>query len=77
MDSESSTRIMINHEDRINVYNIYYEWFSSLGKTNLFYPTESVGLFDKQGLEQGKILNNVPKLFLKVLKEKGIAYKEI
>lgn len=36
MNSESSTRIMINHEVRINVNNIYLEWCSSLGEPNFF-----------------------------------------
>ena len=76
MNSEGSTRIMIKHEDRVNVNNIYHVWCSSLGELNFFYPPESVGLFDERGLEQGKILNNVPRPFLKILKENGISYQE-
>lgn len=75
--NEDIVSIVVDEADKRTVLNTYYEWQRSTGDTMISFPPESAGLFDERGLEQGKILNNVPRLFLKVLKEKGIAYKEI
>ena len=74
---ENVVSIVVDEENKQTVLNTYYEWRRSTGDKIISLPPESVGQFDKRGLEQGKILNNVPREFLKVLKEKGIAYSYI
>lgn len=74
--NEDVVSIVVDEADKRTVLNTYYEWRRSTGDTIISLPPESAGLFDERGLEQGKILNNVPRDFLRVLKETGISYEE-
>lgn len=74
--NEGGIRIVIKEADRIIVREIYTEWRKSLGESIIFYPPESAGIL-RGNIVDGITLNNVPRDFLTILREKGISYKEI
>ena len=73
MMNEGGIRIVIKEENRRNVQNIYFEWRKSLGDSIVFEPPQSAGIL-QGNIVDGITLNNVPRDFLPILKEKGISY---
>ena len=74
--NDGGIRIVIKEEDRRNVLNIYAEWRRFLGDSIFLEPPQSAGIL-QGNIVEGIALNNVPRDFLTILKEKGVSYKEI
>ena len=74
--NEDVVSIVVDEADKRTVLNTYYEWRrSASGDTIISLPPESAGLLEGD-LVNGTRFSSVPRDFLKVLKEKGISYKE-
>lgn len=73
--NEDVVSIVVDEADKRTVLNTYYEWRRSTGDTIISLPPESAGLLEGD-LVKGTRFSSVPRDFLKVLKEKGISYKE-
>ena len=76
MMNEGGIRIVIKEADRRNVLNTFTEWRRTLGDSIVFEPPQSAGIL-QGNIVDGITLNNVPRDFLPILKEKWISYKEI
>jgi transcriptional regulator of met regulon len=74
--NEDVISIIVDEADRRTVQNIYDAWKRSIGYSMVVLLPESAGL-PEGDLVKGTRLSSVPRDFLKVLKEKGIAYIEI
>ena len=74
--NEDVVSIVVDEADKRTVQNIYYDWKRSSGYSIVILLPESAGLLEGD-LVNGTRFSSVPRDFLKVLKEKGISYKEL